>query len=73
MRKHWMWLVPFLSENLEYERGQLAYITRMFDQGLISLTLNEFNNLTPYQKLALSVISEEIIRFRKNSKPFVIF
>ena len=64
---------PFLSDNLEYEHGKLAYITRMFDQGLISLTLNEFNNLTPYQKLALSVISEEIIRFRKNSKPFVVF
>jgi len=45
----------------------------MFDRGIITLTLDEYNDLTPYQQLALAVITDEITRFRSSKNSFLTY
>ena len=45
----------------------------MFDRGIITLTLEDYNNLTPYQRLAIMVITDEIVRFRSNKNTFLTY
>jgi len=45
----------------------------MFDRGIINLTLEEYNNLTPFQQLAITVITDEIVRFRSNKNSFLTY
>lgn len=45
----------------------------MFDRGIITITLKDYKESTPYQRLSWGVITDEIIRFRSNQKPFTIY
>ena len=63
----------FLKEHLNYKTGKLCHITRMFDRGIITLTLEDYNNLTHFQQLAVMVITDEIIRFRSDKNTFLTF
>jgi hypothetical protein len=45
----------------------------MFDQGIISLSLEDYKKSTPFQQLAWAVITKEIIDFRLKQKPFAIY
>ena len=45
-------LKTFLSKTLNYETGELSHLTKMFDRGIISLSLDDYKKSTPYQQLA---------------------
>jgi len=45
----------------------------MFDRGIITLTLEDYNRLTHFQKLAIIVITDEIMKFRSNKNTFLTF
>ena len=45
----------------------------MFDRGIITLTLEDYNNLTPYQRLAIMIITDEIRRFRSDKNTFLTY
>jgi len=62
-----------LSKALNYETGELSHLTKMFDQGIISLSLEDYKKSTPFQQLAWAVITKEIIDFRLKQKPFAIY
>ena len=66
-------LKTFLSKTLNYETGELSHLTKMFDRGIISLSLDDYKKSTPYQLLAWSVITNEIIKFRAGQKPFAVY
>ena len=54
-----------------YETGKLSYITHMVDSGFLTVTLTEFNNFSPFQKLAFQIIHNEIRKWRSRQKPLV--
>ena len=58
---------------MNYETGELNHLTRMFDRGVISLSLDDYKKCTPYQQLAWAVITKEIIDFRAKQKPFAVY
>ena len=45
----------------------------MFDRGIITLSLDDYNNLTHFQQLALVIITDEIIQFRSNKNTFLTY
>ncbi|MBP5699427.1 MAG: hypothetical protein J6W71_01070 [Methanobrevibacter sp.] len=58
---------------MNYKNGKLCHITRMFDRGIITLSLDDYNNLTHFQQLALVIITDEIIQFRSNKNTFLTY
>ena len=73
MRQILKMLKTFLSKTLNYETGGLSHLTKMFDRGIISLSLDDYKKSTPYQQLAWAVITNEIIKFRAGQKPFAVY
>ena len=63
----------FLKEHLNYKTGKLCHITRMFDRGIITLSLDDYNNLNRFQQVAILVITDEIRRFRSNKNTFLTY
>lgn len=66
-------LKTFLRKVLDYETGDLNHITRMFDRGIISLSLDDWNSLTPYQQMSMIIITDEIVKFRSCKDSFLTY
>lgn len=66
-------LKNFLRKHLDYKNGKLCHITRMFDRGIISLSLDDWNGLTPFQQTSIIIITDEIVKFRSNKDSFLIY
>ena len=45
----------------------------MFDRGIISLNYDDWYDLTRYQQIAITIITDEIIRFRNNKNTFLTY
>lgn len=73
MKKILKKLKTFLRKVLDYETGDLNHITRMFDRGIISLSLDDWNSLTPYQQMSMIIITDEIVKFRSNKDSFLTY
>ena len=63
----------FLKKHLNYKNGKLCHITRMFDRGIISLNYDDWYDLNHYQQMAITIITDEIIRFRNNKNTFLTY
>ena len=53
-----------LKQQLDFERGELANITRLFCTGVLTVTKSEYENCSPFAQVALSLISEEVLRYQ---------
>lgn len=73
MKKILKKLKTFLRKVLDYETGDLNHITRMFDRGIISLSLDDWNSLTPYQQMSMIIITDEIVKFRSKKDSFLTY
>lgn len=73
MKKILKKLKTFLRKVLDYETGDLNHITRMFDRGIISLSLDDWNSLTPYQQMSMIIITDEIVKFRSCKDSFLTY
>lgn len=73
MKKILKKLKIFLRKVLDYETGDLNHITRMFDRGIISLSLDDWNSLTPYQQMSMIIITDEIVKFRSCKDSFLTY
>lgn len=62
-----------MRKVLDYETGDLNHITRMFDRGIISLSLDDWNSLTPYQQMSMIIITDEIVKFRSKKDSFLTY
>ena len=51
----------------------MSYITHMVDSGFLTVTLTEFNNLSPFQIFAFKIIDHEIRKWRIKQKPMVTY
>lgn len=51
----------------------MGHITRFVDSGFLTLTLSEYNRLSPFQVLAFKVIDMEIRKWRSKQKPLVVY
>ena len=60
-------------EHLNYEKGELGYITRWVDRGFLTITLDDARRMTPFQLIAFKVIDYEIMKWRSNQKPMVTY
>lgn len=73
MKRIWRKLKNFLREHLDYQNGKLRHITRMFDRGIISLSLEDWNSLTPFQQMSIMIITDEIVKFRSVKDSFLTY
>lgn len=60
-------------KRLDYEKGELGYITRWVDRGFLSITLDDYKEMSPFQVMAFRVIDHEIMKWRNNQKPIVTY
>lgn len=44
----------------------------MFDRGMITLSLDDYSALSPFQVMAFNIVEQEIRRFRFKDKPLKI-
>ncbi|WP_158499619.1 hypothetical protein [Methanobrevibacter olleyae] len=58
---------------MDYEDGELGYITRLVDRGFFNVSLSEYNNFSPFQVLAFKIIDLEIRKWRSKNKPLVVY
>jgi len=58
---------------LNYKTGKLCHITRMFDRGIIQLSLDDYMDLNRFQQMAIIIITDEIGKFRSSKNSFLTY
>jgi len=51
----------------------LRYITHWVDSNFLTITLDDWKNLTVFQILAFKIINMEIRKWRSKKKPLILY
>lgn len=52
-----------MRQHLNIDHGELRDITQFFASGLVTFSLDEYENYSPYKQFALWIIALEVYKF----------